>query len=66
MTTQPDASERADSLRTRYRCLSMYGVTTDIEAADWLHVHSELDRLGYTLTADETDWQPKENIDVSK
>jgi hypothetical protein len=35
-------------------------VTTKDEAIDWLHVHSELNRLGYTLTADETDWQPQQ------
>lgn len=48
----------ADALRAEYRSLREYGVRNESDAALWMHVHSELSRLGYTLTPDETDWLP--------
>jgi ABC-type sugar transport system substrate-binding protein len=56
----PDASERAAMLRTVYRYFHAYGIanTTDRLVLDT--AIEELTALGYTLTADETDWQPQQ------
>ncbi len=46
-----------DALRATYRRL-IHDARTQEEAADLLDAILTLGKLGYTLTADETDWQP--------
>lgn len=54
--TTPGAPE-ADELRATYREL-LHTVSNADEAAVFLDAVLRLGRMGWTLTADESDWQP--------
>lgn len=61
--TPPPEGARIESLRTDYRYLMRKAARETFDkddAIELIHVCMELARMGYTLTADETDWVLKE------
>lgn len=50
-----------DVMRRTYRYLRRNGIHCELDAYEYTHVQVELERLGYTLLPDESDWQPPDD-----